>query len=76
MLQFEFGTTDGNTTAFLFTICFAAVTSLTDDQILENLSLNRPEVIQSHKFAAEPGLGHANFLDTQRFVTLHAFAST
>lgn len=73
LLQFDFRTADKSTAALLFAICFSAVTSLTDAEVLKNLSLNRTEVIKNYKFAVEQALVNANFLETQEIVTLQAF---
>lgn len=73
MLQVDFSSADRSMTALLFAICFAAVTSLTDDEVLKNLSLDRTEVIQNYKFAVEQALVNAGLLETQEIVTLQAF---
>jgi hypothetical protein len=74
ILQTDFGTLDKSMMALLFAIYVSAVTSLTDDEVLSNLHLDRAEVIKNYKFAVEQALVNANLLETQEIVTLQAFA--
>jgi hypothetical protein len=73
ILLVDLGTSDKSMTALLFAICFSAVSSLTDTEVMENLSLNRTDVVKNYKFAAEQALVNANLTETQEIVTLQAF---
>lgn len=64
---------DKGTEALFFTIYFAAATSMTDDELEDNLDGSRDTMTSKYRHAAENALMNANFLNTQEFVTLQAF---
>ena len=74
ILEIDFRTLDKSMIALHFAIYFSAVTSLTDDEVLTNVHLDRAEVIKTYKFAVEQALVNANLFETQEIVTLQAFA--
>ncbi|KAG8417203.1 hypothetical protein J3459_012550 [Metarhizium acridum] len=64
--------TPGNE-ALVFTIYFAAITSLEPDEVQANLGANKDDMLAQYRFAVEQSLAKANFLDTSDLAVLQSF---
>lgn len=64
---------DKTTEGLVFAIYFAAVTSMTEEELESSLGGNKPTMATKYRQAAENALMNADFLSTQEFVTLQAF---
>ncbi|KAL6714029.1 hypothetical protein ACLMJK_008523 [Lecanora helva] len=58
--------------AFMFSIYFAAVTTLSADDCLIHLGLEKHATLRKYRFAVEQALSRAGFLNTQDLVVLQA----
>ncbi|TDZ16357.1 Bikaverin cluster transcription factor bik5 [Colletotrichum orbiculare MAFF 240422] len=59
--------------ALLFSIYYAAVTSMEDDEVEKNFGSKKEEMLGQYRFALEQALAKANFLNTSDMVVLQAF---
>jgi hypothetical protein len=64
---------DRATEALVFAVYFSAVTSMTDDELVESLGGNKKIITAKYRQAAEDALMNANFLNTQEVLTLQSF---
>ncbi len=56
----------------MFTIYFAAITTLSNDDCILQLGLEKPSALRKYRFAVEQALARAGFLNTQELVILQA----
>ena len=56
-----------------YSICFAAVVSMSNDQCQSLLGSSKTELMRKYRFATEQGLARANFLNNSSLVVLQAF---
>jgi len=59
--------------ALFYSICFASIISMTDDQCRQLLGDNKERLMQKYRFAVEQGLARASFLNSSNLVVLQAF---
>lgn len=59
--------------SLLFTIYYAAVTSLDNAQCVQKLGEEKPVLLARYRFGIEQALARANFLTTEEMVVLQAF---
>jgi len=59
--------------ALFYSICYAAVTSMTDDQCKQLLGDDKDKLMQQYRFAVEQGLARASFLNSSNLMVLQAF---
>ena len=59
--------------ALFYSICFASIVSMTDDQCRQLLGDNKDKLMQKYRFAVEQGLARASFLNSSNLVVLQAF---
>ncbi|WYZ44617.1 hypothetical protein EsH8_VII_001053 [Colletotrichum jinshuiense] len=64
--------TPGNE-ALLFSIYYAAITSMEDEEVEKNFGSKKEEMLSQYRFALEQALAKANFLNTSDMVVLQAF---
>lgn len=57
---------------FVFTIYYAAITSLSAEDCIRHLGLERQAALRKYRFAVEQALARAGFLSTQDFVVLQS----
>lgn len=57
---------------FMFTIYYAAVTSLSPDDCILHLGLEKQAALRKYRFATEQALARTGFLSTQDFVVLQS----
>lgn len=58
--------------ALVFSIYFAAITSLEPDEVKTNFNANMDDLVAQYRFAVEQALAKANFLDSSDLVVLQA----
>ncbi|KAK1528554.1 fungal specific transcription factor domain-containing protein [Colletotrichum costaricense] len=59
--------------ALLFSIYYAAITSMEDEEVEKNFGSKKEEMLSQYRFALEQALAKANFLNTSDMVVLQAF---
>ncbi|KAF6793785.1 transcriptional regulatory protein C139.03-like protein 10 [Colletotrichum musicola] len=59
--------------ALLFSIYYAAITSMEDEEVEKNFGSKKEEMLSQYRFALEQALAKANFLNTSEMVVLQAF---
>ncbi|KAE9574851.1 Bikaverin cluster transcription factor bik5 [Colletotrichum fructicola] len=59
--------------ALLFSIYYAAITSMEDEEVEKNFGSKKDEMLSQYRFALEQALAKANFLNTSDIVVLQAF---
>ena len=57
---------------FMFTIYYAAVTSLSPNDCMTRLGLEKQQALRKYRFATEQALARTGFLNTQEFIVLQA----
>ena len=57
---------------FMLTIYYAAVTSLSPDDCMARLGLEKQQALRKYRFATEQALARTGFLNTQEFIVLQA----
>ena len=57
---------------FMFTIYYAAVTSLSPNDCMARLGLEKQQALRKYRFATEQALARTGFLNTQEFIVLQA----
>ncbi|KAI9742890.1 MAG: hypothetical protein M1818_003619 [Claussenomyces sp. TS43310] len=62
-----------STEALMFGIYFAAITSLTDEEVRSSLGDDRQDLLRRYRFGLEQALARASFLNTSEIVTVQAF---
>ncbi|ORY57779.1 fungal-specific transcription factor domain-containing protein [Pseudomassariella vexata] len=59
--------------ALMFSIYYAAITSMEDDEVKINFGAEKSHLIRQYRFATEQALAKANFLNTSELVVVQAF---
>lgn len=59
--------------ALMFSIYYASITSMEDEEVRVNFGTEKGELIQRYRFATEQALAKANFLVTSELIVLQAF---
>lgn len=59
--------------ALFYSICFAAVVSMTEDQCKQLLGMAKDSLMQRYRFAVEQALARAQFMNSSNLVVLQAF---
>lgn len=59
--------------SLFYSICFASVVSMTDDQCRSLLGDDKDKLMQKYRFATEQALARANFLNSSNLMILQAF---
>lgn len=59
--------------SLFYSICFAAVISMTEDQCRSLLDEDKDKLMQKYRFATEQALARANFLNSSNLMVLQAF---
>lgn len=59
--------------ALFFSICFASVVSMSDDQCNQLLGDDKDKLMRKYRFAVEQGLARASFLNSSNLMVLQAF---
>ncbi|KAK9420782.1 putative Zn(2)-C6 fungal-type domain-containing protein [Seiridium unicorne] len=60
--------------ALMFSIYYAAITSLEDDEVKTNFGAEKSHLIKQFRYGTEQALAKANFLNTSDLVVIQAFA--
>ncbi|KAI4593423.1 hypothetical protein KJ359_009313 [Pestalotiopsis sp. 9143b] len=60
--------------ALMFSIYYAAITSLEDDEVRTNFGAEKSHLIRQFRYGTEQALAKANFLNTSDIVVIQAFA--
>lgn len=60
--------------ALMFSIYYAAITSLEDDEVKTNFGAEKSHLIRQFRYGTEQALAKANFLNTSDLVVIQAFA--
>ena len=68
------GSIDASQEALMFSIYFAAVTSMTAEQCQMSLAQDREKLLAQFKYGAETALANAQFLSSTELKSLQAFA--
>lgn len=68
----DFHDLDKSDELLMFCFYFAAITSLTDDEVMRQFGQQRPSLLEKHEFAIKHGLTRARFLQTQDLKVLQA----
>ncbi|KAH6657064.1 fungal-specific transcription factor domain-containing protein, partial [Truncatella angustata] len=60
--------------ALMFSIYYAAITSLEDDEVKTNFGAEKSHLIKQFRYGTEQALAKANFLNTSDLIVIQAFA--
>ncbi|KAI0127039.1 fungal-specific transcription factor domain-containing protein [Xylariales sp. AK1849] len=60
--------------ALMFSIYYAAITSLEEDEVKTNFGAEKSHLIKQYRFGTEQALAKANFLNTSELIVVQAFA--
>ncbi|KAK6612266.1 fungal specific transcription factor domain-containing protein [Botrytis cinerea] len=72
-VQHNLDTISKSTEALMFSIYFATITSMSDEEVATNFGVEKDALLRKYRFGTEQALARAGFLNTNEIMTVQAF---
>ncbi|QSZ37669.1 hypothetical protein DSL72_008768 [Monilinia vaccinii-corymbosi] len=72
-VQHNLDTISKSTEALMFSMYFATITSMSDEEVATSFGVEKDTLIKKYRFGTEQALSRAGFLNTNEIVTVQAF---
>ncbi|CAD6441848.1 9203e70e-9c9f-4153-85e8-0ac515cecefc [Sclerotinia trifoliorum] len=72
-VQHNLDTISRSTEALMFSIYFATITSMSDEEVATNFGVEKETLVRKYRFGTEQSLARASFLSTNEIMTVQAF---